>query len=70
MVKSVATKNFPASDDSIGGAFHHLEIGRPGARGGCTRWPKKKFARLGVPVFISLDLRIIKRSSTALSTGC
>ena len=37
-------------------AFHHLEIGRPGASREMYRRAKEKFARLGVPSFMSLDL--------------
>jgi Domain of unknown function (DUF309) len=37
-------------------AFHHLEIGRPGAARRMYQMAKEKFARLGVPVFMSLDL--------------
>ena len=37
-------------------AFHHLEIGRPGAARRMYQMAKEKFARLGVPSFMSLDL--------------
>ncbi|HEX8919932.1 MAG TPA: DUF309 domain-containing protein [Pyrinomonadaceae bacterium] len=37
-------------------AFHHLEIGRPGAARRMYQMAKEKFTRLGVPVFMSLDL--------------
>ena len=37
-------------------AFHHLEIGRPGAARQMYLRAKQKFARLGVRVFMSLDL--------------
>jgi predicted metal-dependent hydrolase len=37
-------------------AFHHLEIGRPGAARRMYQMAKEKFARLGVKVFMSLDL--------------
>lgn len=37
-------------------AFHHLEIGRPGAARRMHQMAKEKFARLGVKVFMSLDL--------------
>ncbi|HEX8846314.1 MAG TPA: DinB family protein [Pyrinomonadaceae bacterium] len=37
-------------------AFHHLEIGRPGAARRMYQMAKEKFARLGVRVFMSLDL--------------
>jgi predicted metal-dependent hydrolase len=37
-------------------AFHHLEIGRPGAARRMYQMSKEKFARLGAPVFMSLDL--------------
>ena len=37
-------------------AFHHLEIGRPGAARRMYQMAKEKFARLGVQVFMSLDL--------------
>jgi len=37
-------------------AFHHLDIGRPGAARQMYLRAKEKFARLGVQVFMSLDL--------------
>jgi hypothetical protein len=37
-------------------AFHHLDIGRPGAARQMYLRAKEKFARLGVRVFMSLDL--------------
>lgn len=37
-------------------AFHHLEIGRPGAARRMYQMCKEKFARLGTPRFMSLDL--------------
>ena len=37
-------------------AFHHLEIGRPGAARQMYQRAKEKFARLGAEVFMSLDL--------------
>jgi predicted metal-dependent hydrolase len=37
-------------------AFHHLEIGRPGAARQMYQRAKEKFARLGADVFMSLDL--------------
>jgi hypothetical protein len=37
-------------------AFHHLEIGRPGAARRMYQMAKEKFERLGVQVFMSLDL--------------
>jgi hypothetical protein len=37
-------------------AFHHLEIGRPGAARRMYQMAKEKFARLGVRRFMSLDL--------------
>ncbi|HLN98801.1 MAG TPA: DUF309 domain-containing protein [Pyrinomonadaceae bacterium] len=37
-------------------AFHHLEIGRPGAARQMYTRAKEKFARLGTKVFMSLDL--------------
>jgi len=37
-------------------AFHHLEIGRPGAARQMYQRAKEKFARLGFDVFMSLDL--------------
>ncbi|HUE81142.1 MAG TPA: DUF309 domain-containing protein [Pyrinomonadaceae bacterium] len=37
-------------------AFHHLEIGRPGAARRMYQMAKEKFARLGTQQFMSLDL--------------
>src|SRR5918992_234694 len=37
-------------------AFHHLEIGRPGAARRMYQMAKEKFARLRAPRFMSLDL--------------
>jgi hypothetical protein len=37
-------------------AFHHLDIGRPGAARQMYLRAKEKFARLGQNVFMSLDL--------------
>ena len=37
-------------------AFHHLQIGRPGAARRMYLMAKEKFARLGQRVFMSLDL--------------
>ena len=37
-------------------AFHHLEIGRPGAARRMYHMAKEKFARLGTRCFMSLDL--------------
>jgi hypothetical protein len=37
-------------------AFHHLDIGRPGAARRMYQMAKEKFARLGQTVFMSLDL--------------
>jgi len=37
-------------------AFHHLDIGRPGAARQMYQRAKEKFAKLGRPVFMSLDL--------------
>jgi Domain of unknown function (DUF309) len=37
-------------------AFHHLQIGRPGAARRMYLAAKEKFAKLGVVVFMSLDL--------------
>jgi hypothetical protein len=37
-------------------AFHHLDIGRPGAARRMYQMAKEKFARLGKNVFMSLDL--------------
>lgn len=38
-------------------AFHHLQIGRPGAARRMYLMAKEKFARLGQTVFMSLDLQ-------------
>ena len=38
-------------------AFHHLQIGRPGAARQMYRRAKEKFDRLGKQVFMSLDIR-------------
>ena len=37
-------------------AFHHLQIGRPGAARRMYLMAKEKFARLNQPLFMSLDL--------------
>jgi hypothetical protein len=37
-------------------AFHHLDIGRPGAARRMYQMAKEKFARFGQRVFMSLDL--------------
>ena len=37
-------------------AFHHLEIGRPGAARRMYQMSREKFARLGTKCFMSLDL--------------
>ena len=37
-------------------AFHHLEIGRPGAARRMHQMAREKFARLGARIFMSLDL--------------
>jgi predicted metal-dependent hydrolase len=37
-------------------AFHHLQIGRPGAARRMYLMAKEKFSRLDRPVFMSLDL--------------
>lgn len=37
-------------------AFHHLEIGRPGAARRMYQMSREKFARLGTRIFMSLDL--------------
>ena len=42
-------------------AFHHLEIGRPGAAREMYRRAKEKFARLGSASFMSLDLNDYQR---------
>jgi predicted metal-dependent hydrolase len=38
-------------------AFHHLDIGRPGAARQMYQRAKEKFAKLGCTVFMSLDLQ-------------
>ena len=38
-------------------AFHHLQIGRPGAARRMYQMAKEKFARLGTDRFMSLDLK-------------
>src|ERR1051326_4545222 len=49
-------------------AFHHLDIGRPGAARQMYLRAKEKFARLGVRVFMSLDLEEYQSQlDTALS---
>lgn len=49
-------------------AFHHLEIGRPGAARQMYTRAKEKFARLGTRVFMSLDLEEYQgQLDTALS---
>lgn len=49
-------------------AFHHLEIGRPGAARQMYQRAKEKFARLGTNVFMSLDLEDYQAQlDTALS---
>ena len=49
-------------------AFHHLEIGRPGAARQMYTRAKEKFARLGTNVFMSLDLEEYQAQlDTALS---
>ena len=49
-------------------AFHHLEIGRPGAARQMYTRAKEKFARLGTSVFMSLDLEDYQAQlDTALS---
>jgi hypothetical protein len=42
-------------------AFHHLEIGRPGAAREMYRRATEKFARLGAARFMSLDLEDYQR---------
>ena len=37
-------------------AFHHLEIGRPGAARQMYTRAKEKFEKLGASIFMSLDL--------------
>src|SRR5216117_116548 len=49
-------------------AFHHLEIGRPGAARQMYMRAKEKFARLGTRIFMSLDLEEYQAQlDTALS---
>jgi predicted metal-dependent hydrolase len=49
-------------------AFHHLDIGRPGASRQMYQRAKEKFARLGTRVFMSLDLEEYQgQLDTALS---
>lgn len=49
-------------------AFHHLEIGRPGAARQMYVRAKEKFERLGTTVFMSLDLTHYQQQlDTALS---
>ena len=49
-------------------AFHHLDIGRPGAARQMYLRAKEKFARLGCSVFMSLDLEEYQAQlDTALS---
>ena len=49
-------------------AFHHLQIGRPGAARRMYVMAKEKFARLNQPVFMSLDLEEYQAQlDTALS---
>ena len=49
-------------------AFHHLEIGRPGAARQMYTRAKEKFARLGTNIFMSLDLEEYQaQHDTALS---
>ena len=49
-------------------AFHHLEIGRPGAARQMYTRAKEKFARLGTNLFMSLDLEDYQlQLDTALS---
>jgi predicted metal-dependent hydrolase len=49
-------------------AFHHLDIGRPGASRQMYQRAKEKFARLGTSVFMSLDLEEYQQQlDTALS---
>ncbi|SRR6266496_2217863 len=42
-------------------AFHHLEIGRPGAARRMYQMAREKFGRLGQKVFMSLDLEDYQR---------
>lgn len=49
-------------------AFHHLDIGRPGASRQMYQRAKEKFARLGKKVFMSLDVEEYQgQLDTALS---
>ncbi len=49
-------------------AFHHLDIGRPGAARQMYTRAKEKFARLNRRVFMSLDLEVYQAQlDTALS---
>jgi uncharacterized protein len=49
-------------------AFHHLDIGRPGASRQMYQRAKEKFSRLGTKVFMSLDLEEYQAQlDTALS---
>jgi hypothetical protein len=49
-------------------AFHHLEIGKPGAARRMHQIAREKFARLGTDCFMSLDLNDFQRQlATALS---
>ena len=49
-------------------AFHHLDIGRPGASRQMYQRAKEKFSRLGKKVFMSLDLEEYQSQlDTALS---
>ena len=49
-------------------AFHHLDIGRPGASRQMYQRAKEKFSRLGHKVFMSLDLEEYQAQlDTALS---
>jgi hypothetical protein len=54
-------------------AFHHLDIGRPGAARRMHEMAKEKFARLGKQVFMSLDLEDyqaqLERALSWLSSG-
>ena len=54
-------------------AFHHLDIGRPGAARRMHEMAKEKFARLGKRVFMSLDLEDyqaqLERALSWLSSG-
>ncbi len=42
-------------------AFHHLDIGKPGAARRMHQMAKEKFSRLGVRLFLSLDLEQYQR---------